>query len=370
MISDQDKEAIAKAYQNGMSCKKLGKLYNRNSGTIWYLLNQLGLIVRKRAEHYGDTDRYFPQIKELHAEGKSAYRISKIIGIASCLVLRLMKRHGLSTSHLSKQRPDKLRNHTKEIVDAYVSGQSTCQIAKQWKCGQPSVWNILQEEGITCRYRAKYTSNESYFDIIDTQEKAYILGWWYSDGNNMKGNSGIRIQISDKEIVEWIKEKLEYTGPLSATPRKNLKHKILHGLTINSKRLSLALNKLGCPPAKTFLLNFPTPDIVPPNLLKHFVRGYIDGDGSIGKYGRLQPRWNCQIVGRRNVLEGIVSASCVHGYFSRRKGYTKDNWTVHICGTQFRNFMAWVYDGATCWLNRKRDKYLQYLSEKAAQPPV
>ena len=52
-------------------------------------------------------------------------------------------------------------------------------------------------------------------------------------------------------------------------------------LSFRSDQIVDDLIKLGCPPRKTFKITFPSEEIVPNNLINHFLRGYLDGDGSI-----------------------------------------------------------------------------------------
>ena len=65
-------------------------------------------------------------------------------------------------------------------------------------------------------HKRKYDVNDNYFDIIDSQEKAYIFGLFYADACNYEYNGRIKIDLQedDKEILEIIKDKLEYTGTL------------------------------------------------------------------------------------------------------------------------------------------------------------
>ena len=60
----------------------------------------------------------------------------------------------------------------------------------------------------------------------------------------------------------------------------------------------------GCTTKKSLSLRFPTKDIVPEHLLKHFIRGYFDGNGCISI--NLDKRnVITNFVGTRNMLEGI-----------------------------------------------------------------
>ena len=74
----------------------------------------------------------------------------------------------------------------------------------------------------------KYNLNEHYFDIIDTKDKAYILGFLYADGcigRYGKYNDSYNIILSlvetDKKILEDINIYLNNEKPLSYIPPRN-----------------------------------------------------------------------------------------------------------------------------------------------------
>ena len=71
-----------------------------------------------------------------------------------------------------------------------------------------------------------YTINEDYFDIIDTEEKAYLLGFLYADGNHFtkKNRITIGLQEKDKHILEKFNELIGSNRPLFLRKKENLKN--------------------------------------------------------------------------------------------------------------------------------------------------
>lgn len=107
-----------------------------------------------------------------------------------------------------------------ELYQLYViQGMSQIQIAKHFHCGKNTVHDHLVQYKIPMRSQRKYQLREDYFDYVNSQEKAWLLGFLYADGynNERKGDIKIRLAIQDQEILERIRELL-YIGELPNRP--------------------------------------------------------------------------------------------------------------------------------------------------------
>lgn len=62
----------------------------------------------------------------------------------------------------------------------------------------------------------RYTFNEHYFDVIDSQDKAYWLGFFAADGYNhvSKGYIELRLHNQDREILEKFKVSINASNPI------------------------------------------------------------------------------------------------------------------------------------------------------------
>lgn len=128
----------------------------------------------------------------------------------------------------------------------------------------------------------KYTVNESFFEKIDTQEKAYAFGVLLSDGCiiNSKSYASKYIcfdQLIERiDILEQIKRSLNTDYPIHRTL---LGSKITCRLQICSNKMFNDLVKLGVTPKKSLTVCFPT--FIKDDLMPHFIRGLFDGDGCV-----------------------------------------------------------------------------------------
>jgi len=126
----------------------------------------------------------------------------------------------------------------------------------------------------------KYIINENYFNLINTEAKAYFLGLLYSDGNIRQNLRNFRLKLiePDKHILDSFLTELESSHRLYYCNKGTGNHH-LYSLDITNKKLTTALIDKGLFPNKSLTLKFPTSDQVPNNLIFHFIRGYFDGDG-------------------------------------------------------------------------------------------
>ena len=87
----------------------------------------------------------------------------------------------------------------------------------------------------------------------------------------------LSLQGADKEHLEKFAKFLKATKPDIVKVYKNYKEGKYNRcrVSVRSKHLWGALNSKGCIPKKSLVLTFPSSDIVPNSLIKHFIRGWL-----------------------------------------------------------------------------------------------
>lgn len=218
---------------------------------------------------------------------------------------------------------------------------------------------------------AKYTLDDSYFEKIDTERKAYWLGFLYADGcvvyNKINKAVILMLHIDDKYIIEEFNSDLKSDRNIVITSTGYAR------LAIGNKKLAQDLINLGCVPRKSLILKFPTEDIVPTELINHFIRGYMDGDGCISVYKKMRknrktPINTCEIkfIGTYDMLYGIKK------YFKSDKNvlinkHSPKSCQISFTGKKYREIVDSLYNDATVYLTRKKakwDKYVSYLNKR------
>lgn len=106
-----------------------------------------------------------------------------------------------------------------QIKQMYLNGSTKMEIIKKFNLGNYTKLNyILNELGILKENtnKNKIKLNDDVFDKIDSEEKAYLLGFLSADGYILNDGRtiGIALKREDKYILEKFKEILEYEGEI------------------------------------------------------------------------------------------------------------------------------------------------------------
>lgn len=274
-----------------------------------------------------------------------------------------------------------------ELIQMYNSGMSLQEIAKKvsGSKGAMEVRKKLRELGIDTsysnnihKYKEKmsrtfhhYMLDECVFDTIDTEEKAYWLGFLMADGYNHEDKNAVclRLQAEDFEILEKFKTFLKSNAPIYTfyrTTKVNQLKREYKEVRVNSVHLCKQLAKLGCIQGKTYTLKYPTS--IPDNLMNHFIRGYFDGDGCIcvkKRNNRKSPNsmnYQLTITGREEFI------LCLQDWLVKETGINKiklespvNNFAkvLHYGGKiVVSKILNYLYKDATIYLKRKHDKYI------------
>lgn len=221
----------------------------------------------------------------------------------------------------------------------------------------------------------KYTLNKRFFDNIDDEEKAYFLGFLYADGynNEKKGTIELSLHKKDKDVLNSFKEALETNKPINSyndTRVKRGSSRVI--LQLTSDHMSKALARLGCVQAKTKIIRFPF--FIRKDLIRHFIRGFFDGDGSVflakGKteykdkvYHRLTPTIsfvsnNSFIIELRATI--FLMADICYGNITKDKRTCV--YTLSIHNESAIKVLNWMYIGSKVFLKRKNEKYKELLT--------
>lgn len=221
---------------------------------------------------------------------------------------------------------------------------------------------------------SKYNYNKDYFSIIDTEEKAYWLGFLYADGcitryykNEELRSMSLELTLceKDKGHLEKFAKSLNSNVPIQEkiTKIKDKQYKS-YRLVINCTKLCYDLISLGCTPQKTHTIKLPTHDIIPKNLMRDFLRGFFDGDGSISitKMNN-KPHIVTTFSGifdmLTNISDYLISEKVlrVAPKIHKDKRHEK-TYNMYFYGSDSnKDFLDYLYKDSNIYLNRKYNSY-------------
>jgi hypothetical protein len=219
----------------------------------------------------------------------------------------------------------------------------------------------------------KKVYNENYFEKIDSEDKAYFLGFIFADGsiindvNKFRYQVTLKLHIKDKHILESFIESINGEMLLWKHNQRDIVE-----VKFSGKKMVNDLINLGVIQNKTFTLQYPT---INESLERHFLRGYFDGDGCIRiSYDKRDntKRGDLRIVSgsldmlnkineRMNILFG-VNINKLYG--PKNKNFKYIGWAGM---SDIEKIYHAFYDDSALFLNRKKiifDEVIEIIKNK------
>lgn len=225
LAEDEKRVAVEKYLKERLSITKLGILFNVDCGVIRRAILKSGNEMRTKTDcHLKLTKEQDLKIYKLYFENHTPDEIGKKFNVTDNTIRYSIIRQG-----------GKLRTFTQSIT--------------------------------------KYSFDHNFFEKIDTEAKAYFLGFWLADGNVWSNKVQISLHPKDSYII---KNFVKHIKGDNIVHIYNYKREFAK-LSITSQKMVDDLVDKGVIPNKTFELN-KMPEIEN-NLEKHFWRGVLDGDG-------------------------------------------------------------------------------------------
>lgn len=128
---------------------------------------------------------------------------------------------------------------------------------------------------------------------------------------------------------------------------------------ISNKHLWETLNSYGCTPRKSLALRFPDETIFKDrSLIRHFIRGYFDGDGCITRYIHhtiVSPR--VEVLSTKEFLEKILNYSKIEASYRHNSRHTDNTWSLDYNKENAIKFINYLYQSSSIYLERKYKLY-------------
>lgn len=240
----------------------------------------------------------------------------------------------------------------------------------------------LKANRIGLKLKKETHYEKDFFKEIDTEEKAYWLGFIYADGyvsvseKDRRYEFGIELSMKDSSHLEKLNKSINGNAKITSRSRtidfkKYKSHTKMSSIRFYCKDITYDLISHGVVPNKTKILEFPKN--LKKDLLRHFVRGFIDGDGYISfnerKYGyKTRIGFVCE---SEKFAKSMIEECKEYLSLGSMKITHEKNRSISNFDTsnqaQVYEFANFLYKDATIYLDRKYNVYLQmikYLESK------
>lgn len=241
--------------------------------------------------------------------------------------------------------------------------------------------NLKKSNVVMRSFRDYYAAkiDENFFGVIDTQEKAYWLGFLAADACISESAGDHRafhfvLKRADHPILKKFKEAIGYSGRVNdfvqfvAHRGKSYEKS---GIWFNNKKFCTNLLEKGWFEFKKNDQPDKMLSFLGKNLIHHFIRGFFDGDGCISKR-IVNSRYYFSFAGSQRILSAVRDIVVSELGFVRKdprpskhcKSYSL-SWNGN---RQVTKFGQWLYKDASVWLERKKSRF-QILFDKYDKLP-
>ena len=301
-------------------------------------------------------------------KNKTNAQMAQECGCNKSTISNHRKKLGISATELNQ----KLRNKTDYICSQYGKKTKT-QIAKELNCSVSFIKKIWEKNNLSGNLKTIYYYDESYFEQINTPEKAYWLGFIAADGNlhRRDGHQGlISIGINEKdiELLNNFREELKTTKPINITKDKRREKTAIATLQITSDKIFNDLLNKGIGIRKTFDLdlNFVFKHI-PIKYHSDFILGYFDGDGSIdipqnNTVSKSHIRISGPITNLKVFFHILDSVGVKSSVIQDKRKYSEPFGSLEFKNTTEKYiFLKYIYKSNVKCLKRKKEQSIELI---------
>jgi len=192
-----------------------------------------------------------------------------------------------------------------------------------------------------------------------SQKIAYVVGLIVTDGNLSKDKRHITLTSTDIELLETFRSCLNLKNRICTKSPGGYSKKTCYYITFGNVKFYHWLLSIGITPNKTFTLSSLQ---IPDKYFADFLRGHIDGDGSIIHYIDTHNSYNGRTYLYNRLYVSFHSASLAHlkwvrkricyllnikgsltGWKSKKIPNKKIHWTLRFCKKEGLILLKFLY---------------------------
>lgn len=351
--------------KSDISIRELSNKFNISTNCISRFLKLNNVVIKTPKFKYPKLQY---AIKELN--NHSLEEVSKKYGISEYVLL--LAKSGMNNSEM---KSNIINMAIEEYKNTALYDRSINKIALKYGINRKTLKKYLTKRNVEIIANGGRTHfNFDFFETIDTEEKAYWLGFLYADGyvGSKDFSVGLNISLKDIEHLRKFNDALNYkkglniseTHQFNSTSNKNKNGEIMYMVStvIRNKKLWTDLNNKGCVPNKSLILQFPNENIFKTKkLIYDFIRGYVDGDGTLGVYRHSKSNNKLEesllIVGTKDFLVGVQKYLGT-GFLMHKANCNNNTYRLGYSTKKAHKAADLLYKNASIYLNRKYNIYI------------
>lgn len=309
--------------------------------------------------------------------------ITKTHGISRCVFHKIVK-----SKNVYKTKKQKTVDKQNRIIDLYNEGMSPEKISKILKMGSTFVTGYLRDKNIELRpaesYIRKYTVDQDYFSVIDTPDKAQLLGMLTADGYVPSTNVGLILGLheDDKGYLEHFKYLVKSDAPIFLSTKEgkrfckktNKEYNCSNNykFAIYNKKIVDDVARHNIIPNKTHC-DLGLPQTLPKHLIGAFCAGFLFGDGSVSLYSYQKGKWEntyacikflCQPKMGEDIKNALKDQLDIDADMVKPDQEYSNNLHFMMFYDRERiiKLFHWMFKDATFVMKRKYEKYISVLN--------
>jgi hypothetical protein len=240
------------------------------------------------------------------------------------------------------------------IKKLYENGYNYKEIAEKIDKDPRTISKIVKKEGyqqLKKIRRSKYSLNESYFDSIG-EEQLWLIGLLAADGWVVKDKYLALSQSGShgNDMIKYVMNQLQYDGPIYEKSNSS-------SFQLTSKHIIDKLFNYNIVPNKSLIYELPKL-----KNYRNFLRGYFEGDGSIGVYdnGRGYKNLVMSFVGTKEFIHEVVKILPNPPSSVREIKRVENCWEIRYYGKKAIKFGEWLFSNENLYKSKKYHIFTNY----------
>ena len=352
---------IVELYLQGMNQVKISEQDGRSRPTIQGILKRHGVL---RPNNKGILTENKEAIITLVKGGHTASEIAELIGSVDTSVYRFIKANKLADDYHYREL---LKDKVDIVCQMRKDGKTIPEIAKTLGYSLSCVGQVLFSRKVYGKHKKV---NSTFFDRLDNPDSAHVFGLWLGDGHIAKRGNAICLRMTDGDVIYKTAKAMGFEGKIGVYKPSGKGRKDYYCLDLADKQLKENLILKGCGRNKTKNLDFPDINLFGEHI-NSMVLGFFEADGCLSLSNR---QYTLGFIGTYGFINGLFKF--LYEKFNLNchptKHYGKSDFIYCLKISNRDHLFAilnWLYKDATFYMDRKYQKYQEFLKYYSQTTP-